>query len=263
MATILVKNEEDIIGKMIEHHISQGINQFIITDNNSTDNTKSVISKYPEVKEIIDSKDETHNQSISVNNMAKLAIKFNPDWIIHLDADEFWYGIDSLKKIKSFAFSSNRCFVHPPVSLPFTLENFRYYLDFNQIIPDECKIGHRPCENIQISHGNHGFNQDINLEYTSEIYRHHYPIRSYNQLVSKCSGHLSLLKRNSICKRWEKWYKMYISGTLFQEYQDLCTAWENMISVPKRESLLKILNFWATQEVIDLFKKSSLPLVKQ
>lgn len=262
IATILVKNEEDIIGKMIEHHLAQGISQFIVTDNNSSDNTKNILSLYPEVKEIIDSYDSTHNQSESVNHMARLAIKLNPDWIIHLDADELWYGIDNLRKIKSFAFSSNRSFIHPPVSLPFTFENFKYYLDFDGKIPDECKIGHRPCENIQVTHGNHGFVEKVDIQFTASIYRHHYPIRSYPQLVAKSMGHLALLKRKTICQRWANWYQMYIFGTLFQKYTELCVSWENMIKNPNRPDLLKIMEFWATPEIIDLFKTHPLPLIK-
>ena len=42
VATILANNEEDIIGQMIEHHIHQGVQSFIVTDNNSTDRTAAI-----------------------------------------------------------------------------------------------------------------------------------------------------------------------------------------------------------------------------
>ena len=54
VGTILSRDEEDIIGANIEHHINQGVTHFIVTNNNSKDRTRQIIEKYPEVVEIID-----------------------------------------------------------------------------------------------------------------------------------------------------------------------------------------------------------------
>ena len=61
VATLLAKDEEDIIAQNIEHHINQGVTDFIVTNNRSKDHTRTIVEKYPEVKEIIDEPDETHN----------------------------------------------------------------------------------------------------------------------------------------------------------------------------------------------------------
>ena len=53
IATILAKDEEDIIANQIEHHLEQGVFKILLTDNNSTDRTREIASKYKEV-EIID-----------------------------------------------------------------------------------------------------------------------------------------------------------------------------------------------------------------
>ena len=100
VATILAKNEEDIIAENIEHHIEQGVSQFIVTNNNSTDHTRSIVEKYPEVAEIIDEPGDNHHQSKWVTRMAKMACKLNPDWIVHLDADELWGGFFHLRFMK-------------------------------------------------------------------------------------------------------------------------------------------------------------------
>ena len=121
VATILAKNEEDIISKNIEHHIEHGIKHFIITDNNSTDNTKKIAEQYPEVIEIIDEPGDTHSQSKWVTKMAKIACKIKPDWIVHLDADELWCGLNNLKEIDGPVASCERMLLHPPVNDNFNI----------------------------------------------------------------------------------------------------------------------------------------------
>ena len=42
---ILVKNEEDIIEKNIKFHSKMGIDNFVIMDNNSDDNTRDILKE--------------------------------------------------------------------------------------------------------------------------------------------------------------------------------------------------------------------------
>jgi glycosyltransferase involved in cell wall biosynthesis len=254
VATILAKNEEDIIGRTIEHHISQGVSQFIITDNASEDRTRSIIEKYPEVVELIDEREDDHNQSKWVTRMARMACKLKPDWIVHLDADELWCGLSNLRDVKSNCIGSTKMLLHPP-----SLGDMRHYLDFSNIpsFEEECKVAHRPNETIQITHGNHGFHGISNIEFTKNIWRHHYPIRSYAQFVKKSLGHESLMKRNSICERWKNWYDLHKQGKLEELYHLICKHWQSMIVSPNKEDLIKLLEFWSPQEVIDFFNKNN------
>lgn len=257
VATLLAKNEEDIIATNIEHHIDQGIEQIIVTDNNSRDRTKEIAAKYKEVVEIIDESDNTHNQSQSVTKMAKLACRFKPNWIVHLDADELWCGFHNLRHIKKDVVGSVKMLLHPPCGCSFDLKKMRFYLDFeNTGLPDECKIIHRPNPDIEITHGNHGIKNNIECEFTKEIWRHHYPVRSLKQFRSKTvDGHESLKRRNAICERWEKWYNAEFNSKLDHLYDQICTVWTKMINHPNRESLLTLLEFWSTDEVIRFFKE--------
>ncbi len=187
IATILAKNEEDIIGRMIEHTINQGVSQIIFTDNASTDRTREIAASYPEVVEIIDEPENDHNQTKWVTRMARLACKLKPDWIVHLDADELWCGLQNLRKFDTAIVGCEKMYLHPPAKHHFSIEDQRFYLDFDHIpIPQECKVAHRPMEDVVITHGNHGV-ADPTDSYTStrDIYRHHYPIRSYQQWERK------------------------------------------------------------------------------
>jgi glycosyltransferase involved in cell wall biosynthesis len=254
VATILAKNESDIIGQMIEHHLCHGVSKIIFTDNNSTDDTRKIAEKYPEVIEIIDEPDDTHNQSKHVTKMARLACKLNPDWIIHLDADEFWGGLSNLRMIDSDIVSCETMYLHPPVE-HFSISNMRYYLDFDHLpIPQEAKIAHRPDPNIEITHGNHGVVGRDGL-YTRKIFRHHYPIRTLEQWERKAKGHLCLNKRNSSCARWENWYN---SISLRNDYNKITSLWKSFIEHQDSESFMSLMKFWAAQDMMSLFENSNM-----
>ena len=259
IATILAKNEEDIIGKMIEHHVEQGISKFILTDNNSSDKTKQIAEKYPEVVEIIDEPGETHNQSEWVTRMARIACKFHPDWIVHLDADELWCGLSNLRKINGQIASCERMFLHPPVkSEEFDILKCRYYLNFDKMpIPQECKVAHRPDLNFVIQHGNHGIEGQTG-QYTNDVFRHHYPIRTLKQWERKANGHLALQRRNSYCERWGTWYNLAQTGKMNENFDFLCENWLSYRSDKIQESFTNMLGFWATSEMIKYFKKSNM-----
>lgn len=261
VATLLVRNEEDIIASNIEHHINQGISKFIVTDNGSKDKTKEIIQKYPEVIEIIDEPEHIHHQAKWVTNMARLACKLNPDWIVHLDADEFWCGFGNLRTINAPYASSPRMYLHPPKNEKFSLEEMKYYLDFDKFydLKGECKVFHRPDPDICIEHGNHGFENRKDVLYTHYIWRHHYPVRSYEQFVKKTiQGHEALERRGSICERWKKWYDLYNFGQLKSLYMAICNSWTKMIEKPNKESLLKLLEFWSPPEVIEYVKNKNI-----
>jgi glycosyltransferase involved in cell wall biosynthesis len=220
VGTILARDEADIIGPMIEHHLSQGITDILFTDNSSKDRTLEIVSRYPEVREIAVSADMTHNQELHTTRMARLACKFEPDWIVHLDADELWCGR---------AAWATTAYVHPPVPGDlFRFDRQRHYIDFRGFAR-EFKVIHRPDPEIVICHGNH-FVHGAPCGYTSKVYRHHYPIRSYGQFERKViQGATALKLRGFVCERWYKWLDLHEAGLLRAHYDMLATSWREMV----------------------------------
>ena len=90
----LLKNEEDIIEEWIIHHKKEGVTEFILIDNDSTDNGPSLAARFPEVTIIKDSRcpfnctDNISHQPQIVTDGCK---KAKSDWLIVGDLDEFWY----------------------------------------------------------------------------------------------------------------------------------------------------------------------------
>ncbi len=263
VATILAKDEEDIIGQTIEHHINQGVTQFIVTDNRSTDRTYEIAAKYPEVVEIIQDDNEEHRQSEAVSRMARLACKLKPDWIVHLDADELWCGLQNLRHINGEVAGCVSMYLHPPLQQlePFSVDGMRYYLDFCDytdygLLPTECKVAHRPIKDVVVSHGNHSVDGKQS-SFTDTVWRHHYPIRSYEQFEKKAvQGNLALNRRKAPCARWEMWYDLWKQGKLGALYETLTRAWSKFIDKPNHADLMKLLEAWCTREVIEYFRAS-------
>ena len=92
---ILVKNEQDIIRENLEFHKEMGVDGFIVTDNNSSDNTKSILKEYVSkgwILDLIDEPSDNYDQKAWCHRMILLAKnKYKADWIISADADEFWF----------------------------------------------------------------------------------------------------------------------------------------------------------------------------
>lgn len=93
--TLMVRDEADVIAAMIEHHLAQGIDLIIATDNASTDGTREILSRYAElgVVELHDDPRLEKQQAEVVTAMARRAYtEHGAAWVINADADEFWFA---------------------------------------------------------------------------------------------------------------------------------------------------------------------------
>ena len=100
-----VRDEEDVLEANLRYHHAQGVDQFIVTDNGSTDGTREILRRYAddgllrliEEPSAEDFRDQAHWW---VTRMARLAAtELDADWVVHADADEFWSPVTgSLKQ---------------------------------------------------------------------------------------------------------------------------------------------------------------------
>jgi glycosyltransferase involved in cell wall biosynthesis len=95
--TLMVRDEADIVQAMIDHHLAQGVDIFIVTDNGSVDGTAEILAGYA-ARGLIDLRhDPSHmkQQSPVVTRMAQDAYTlYGADWVINADADEFFVPLD-------------------------------------------------------------------------------------------------------------------------------------------------------------------------
>ncbi len=94
-----VRDEADIIELNLRYHAGQGIDEFIVTDNGSTDGTLDVLERWrgdgrlrlisePETE---DFRDKAHWW---VTRMGRIGAEVGADWVLHADADEFWWPVE-------------------------------------------------------------------------------------------------------------------------------------------------------------------------
>ena len=95
--TLLCRNEIDIIESMIRFHLAHGVDFIVATDNGSSDGTRNCLQHYVKSSKLllIDQSESTHDQAVWVTAMARIATEqLGADWLIHSDADEFWWPLD-------------------------------------------------------------------------------------------------------------------------------------------------------------------------
>ena len=91
-----VRDEADIIELNLRYHAAQGIDEFIVTDNGSTDGTLDVLERWRDDGRLRlisepaaeDFKEKGHWW---VTRMGRMGAELGADWVLHADADELWW----------------------------------------------------------------------------------------------------------------------------------------------------------------------------
>jgi glycosyl transferase family 2 len=92
VATLIARDEADIVGAQIAYHLSTGVDFVIATDHESQDGTTEILDAYERegVLRRIAESGPVH-EDVWRTRMARLAaVDHAADWVINTDADEFW-----------------------------------------------------------------------------------------------------------------------------------------------------------------------------
>jgi hypothetical protein len=94
VATLVVRDEADIVGAHIAYHLNAGVDFVIATDHQSRDGTTEILETYARdrvlfrVAEVGPVREDTWR-----TRMARLAATDHAaDWVLNADADEFWWA---------------------------------------------------------------------------------------------------------------------------------------------------------------------------
>jgi hypothetical protein len=113
IGTMMVRDEIDIVAAMIEHHLAQGVELLIVTDNASVDGTTELLEQYAATGRVELHHDPVHQkqQTTVVTGMARRArTAHRADWVLNLDADEFQIPLDRSLTLRE-------CFEQTPLHL--------------------------------------------------------------------------------------------------------------------------------------------------
>jgi hypothetical protein len=239
--TLLVRDEEDIIRQNVLYHLRMGVDFVIATDNKSVDGTIDILSEFESlgVLYLIREEQDNYAQGVWVSRMAHLAkARFNADWVINCDADEFWWPIsgnlsETLRRVPNdYDVVSAPRYNFVPRSVKGTTPwyesmVFREKSSTNtRGRPLPPKVCHRGIENIKVIQGNHHISWPKRLAVFPQtpIEILHFPLRSYAQFENKIVKGGSAYERNTdlranIGRDWRRLYKQWKRGKLHKYYQ--------------------------------------------
>jgi Glycosyl transferase family 2 len=101
--TLLARDEADVLDAQIAFHLNAGVDFVIATDNLSVDGSTEILESYARGGHLhlIREDSEFLRQAEWITRMGRLAAtEFGADWVLHSDADEFWWPRgESLKDV--------------------------------------------------------------------------------------------------------------------------------------------------------------------
>ncbi len=92
--TLIVRNEADVVEDNLRYHLAQGVDFFVVLDNGSTDGTIEILERYERegiLKIVRLDGTMLTIQRKGNTRIARLAHEMGADWVLHNDADEFWW----------------------------------------------------------------------------------------------------------------------------------------------------------------------------
>ena len=206
--TLVARNEADIVGAQIAFHLHAGVDFVIATDHASNDGTTEILEGYERagVLRLLRETAPEYRQSEWVTRMARMAAtELEADWVIHADADEFWWprGVGLREALEGVPLRYGvvegivRAFLPcEGVSGSFA-ERMTARLTPRAAINDPAsafrphvKILHRGSPNVIVGMGNHALRSDDLaplLGWQLEVL--HFPIRSYEHFERKYLAH--------------------------------------------------------------------------
>lgn len=243
--TLLVRDEEDILDANLRYHFAAGVDFVIATDNLSADRSPEILRAYEREGRlrILEEPADNYEQSKWVTRMARLAaIDHAADWVIHNDADEFWWpesgnlktALETVPTGSIAAGVSRSNFVpRPPSEEPFfRTMTVRERASLNAAgNPLPGKVCHRGGAKVAIGTGNHNVyrrrfvrrRRVVPAELPVTVF--HFPARSYRQFRNKIEKGGAAALRNP--PMWDVWpairrlYDLLLRGELEAYYESL------------------------------------------
>lgn len=247
--TLLCRDEADIITEVLEFHLQRGVDQILVTDNASSDATPQILARYADSDrvQVLHQDAHTHDQATWVSQMAEIAWRdLGADWVIHGDADEFWWCAEGdlkacLQAVPASmqALSVRRSNFLPPTAAasggPFhqrqTLRERRSCNALGQPLP--AKVCHRGGAGIWVDDGNHAVSQNgqpLPAPPWRPLEILHFPVRSLAQYERKIRQGAAALARNprldpAVGATWRRLNdQLQAEGTLAASYRQLAQS---------------------------------------
>lgn len=206
--TLLARNEADVVDAQLAFHLHAGVDFVIATDNASSDGTTEILERYERAGRLHLLREPSNavRQAEWVTRMARLAAtEYGADWVLHADADEFWWPRGgSLKDVVATVPARYgvlrgcwRHFLPRPDDGSFFAERMTVRLatpahpgDKETVFHSHQKVAHRAHPDVDIEAGNHNAHasglEPLRAWHPLEVL--HFSFRSPAQMERKAQG---------------------------------------------------------------------------
>lgn len=250
VAVMVVRNEADLLPINIRYHAAQGITEFRVVDNGSSDATADRLRDLAQTVRIRWTRDEgPFHQAEMVTRLAAEAARAGADWIVPIDADEFW-SAGGRRLAEALAASSAGAIEAPVlnfvqhrgrrargeaalltmtgrVATPYDYEQCRELVESRQIAFVEMQYPAkwlvRASPDLRIHPGAHGVDGIVGVPGASpEIVCLHAPIRSRVVLDARAEHGRRLIEAGFFPEHgWQnqRWHRLHTEGRLEEEWR--------------------------------------------
>jgi hypothetical protein len=250
VAVMVVRNEADLLPVNLRYHAAQGIGEFRIVDNGSSDATVDRLRELAQTVRIRWTRDDgPYHQSEMATQLATDAARAGADWIVPIDADEFW-SAGGRGLAEALAASSAGAIAAPVltfvqqrhshaqdaaalltmtarVATPHAYERCRELIEARQIAFVEmqypAKWLFRASPEVRIHPGAHGVDGVAGVSGTSpEIVCLHAPIRARAVLDARAEHGRRLIEAGYAPDHgWQnqRWHRLNTEGKLEEEWR--------------------------------------------
>jgi glycosyl transferase family 2 len=201
--TLLVRDEADTVAACIRHHLDSGVDFVVATDHGSVDGTSDILRSFERGGRLrVIRVEGTMSQAEWVTRMARLAAsEHQADWVINVDADEFWWPrrgsirevLAAIPERYGVVRGLMRHFAPRPTGPgPFYERMFvRHACDPDPyaLFHSQVKIAHRGLPDVVVSRGSHDAFGDrlMVLREWLPFEVLHFPVRTVAQMRAKYS----------------------------------------------------------------------------
>jgi Glycosyl transferase family 2 len=90
--TLLVRDEADIVEACVRYHLEHCVDFVVVTDHGSVDRTSEILSEFERGGDVRVLRESAEiRQAEWTTRMARMAAtEHGADWVVNVDADEFW-----------------------------------------------------------------------------------------------------------------------------------------------------------------------------
>jgi hypothetical protein len=233
--TLLVSDEADTVEPVIDYHLARGVDLLLVTANLATDEVLEKVTRYVDagVASLIREESTVYAQSEWVTRMARLAAaEHGADWVMHGDADEFyWPEAGTLKEILAAVPAEYGVLEVPFCHFVPRLEADGSFLEdmtvreIRSLKPSGqavfAKAVHRAAPGVEVSMGNHrvsGTGLEV-LRAWQPIVGLHFPLRGYAQFERRATRDIRGYRHLGTATRFGPRAELHREGRLREAYE--------------------------------------------